>query len=223
MWVGSVGWDGLGVECGSVSWECGCGSAGWMCESVGVWVWEYGLGVWFGVWECGLGVWVCGRVGWECRCGSAGWACGSVRVWVCVWVCVYGMWVGSAGGCVSLGWECGSVGVWVWEYRLGGVWVGRVGVWACRLGVWECESVGLCVATPVKIPAKISTAKAASNVTSPPYGGFLNLLAVLKSEEFRKLLREILQEELESTRKVIEISENQEDHRVDDPMDIDVA
>ncbi|CAB4439285.1 unnamed protein product [Rhizophagus irregularis] len=78
-------------------------------------------------------------------------------------------------------------------------------------------------ATPVKIPAKISTAKAASNVTSPPYGGFLNLLAVLKSEEFRKLLREILQEELESTRKVIEISENQEDHRVDDPMDIDVA
>lgn len=51
-------------------------------------------------------------------------------------------------------------------------------------------------------------------------------MAVLKSEEFRKLLREILQEELESTRKVIEISENQEEpeaHRVDDPMDIDVA
>ena len=48
-------------------------------------------------------------------------------------------------------------------------------------------------------------------------------MAILKSEEFRKLLREILQEELESTRKVIEISENQEDHRVDDPMDIDVA
>jgi len=51
-------------------------------------------------------------------------------------------------------------------------------------------------------------------------------LAVLKSEEFRKLLCEILHEELESTRKVIEISENQEEpeaHRVDDPMDIDVA
>lgn len=48
-------------------------------------------------------------------------------------------------------------------------------------------------------------------------------MTVLKSEEFKKILREILQEELESVRKVTEILEDQEDHRVDDPMDIDVA
>jgi hypothetical protein len=51
----------------------------------------------------------------------------------------------------------------------------------------------------------------------------------LRSADFRKLLREILQEEISSVRKVTEISEDQEqedrkeDIREDDPMDIDIT
>ncbi|GET56441.1 hypothetical protein GLOIN_2v1790588 [Rhizophagus irregularis DAOM 181602=DAOM 197198] len=56
-----------------------------------------------------------------------------------------------------------------------------------------------------------------------------DLLSLLRSADFRKLLREILQEELLSARKVTEIPEDlveeeqEEDIRVDDPMDIDIA
>ncbi|PKK69289.1 hypothetical protein RhiirC2_850828 [Rhizophagus irregularis] len=56
-----------------------------------------------------------------------------------------------------------------------------------------------------------------------------DLLSLLRSADFRKLLREILQEEMMSARKVTEISddlaeeEQEEDIRKDDPMDIDIA
>ncbi|GET51848.1 hypothetical protein GLOIN_2v1790588 [Rhizophagus irregularis DAOM 181602=DAOM 197198] len=56
-----------------------------------------------------------------------------------------------------------------------------------------------------------------------------DLLSLLRSADFRKLLREILQEELLSARKVTEIPEDlveeeqEEDIRVDDSMDIDIA
>lgn len=45
----------------------------------------------------------------------------------------------------------------------------------------------------------------------------------MRSTDFRKLLREILQEEISSIRKVTEIPEDQEDIREEDPMDIDIA
>ncbi|CAB4418794.1 unnamed protein product [Rhizophagus irregularis] len=80
-------------------------------------------------------------------------------------------------------------------------------------------------ATPVKIPVKITGSKPtpAKAVTK------INLLSLLRSADFRKLLREILQEEISSVRKVTEILENQEqedrkeDIREDDPMDIDIT
>ncbi|GET51564.1 hypothetical protein GLOIN_2v1781358 [Rhizophagus irregularis DAOM 181602=DAOM 197198] len=56
-----------------------------------------------------------------------------------------------------------------------------------------------------------------------------DLLSLLRSADFRKLLREILQEEMMSARKVTEISddlaeeEQEEDIREYDPMDIDIA
>ncbi|GBC13776.2 hypothetical protein GLOIN_2v1781358 [Rhizophagus irregularis DAOM 181602=DAOM 197198] len=56
-----------------------------------------------------------------------------------------------------------------------------------------------------------------------------DLLSLLKSADFRKLLCEILQEEMMSARKVTEISddlaeeEQEEDIREYDPMDIDIA
>src|SRR6185369_2280828 len=57
----------------------------------------------------------------------------------------------------------------------------------------------------------------------------IDLLSLLRSADFRKLLREILQEELKSTGKIMEIPEDlveeeqEEDIREDDPMDIDIA
>ncbi|GET50948.1 hypothetical protein GLOIN_2v1790588 [Rhizophagus irregularis DAOM 181602=DAOM 197198] len=80
-------------------------------------------------------------------------------------------------------------------------------------------------ATPVKIPVKVTGSKStpAKAVTKN------DLLSLLRSADFRKLLCEILQEELLSARKVTEIPEDlveeeqEEDIRVDDPMDIDIA
>ncbi|CAB4412231.1 unnamed protein product [Rhizophagus irregularis] len=77
-------------------------------------------------------------------------------------------------------------------------------------------------ATPVKIPVKVTGSKStpAKAVTK------IDLLSLLRSADFRKLLREILQEEISSVRKVTEILEDQEqeeDIREDDPMDIDIA
>ncbi|GET56210.1 hypothetical protein GLOIN_2v1790588 [Rhizophagus irregularis DAOM 181602=DAOM 197198] len=80
-------------------------------------------------------------------------------------------------------------------------------------------------ATPVKIPVKVTGSK-----TTPAKAVTKNdLLSLLRSADFRKLLREILQEEMMSARKVTEISddlaeeEQEEDIRKDDPMDIDIA
>ncbi|CAB4431770.1 unnamed protein product [Rhizophagus irregularis] len=77
-------------------------------------------------------------------------------------------------------------------------------------------------ATPVKIPVKVTGSKPtpAKAVTK------IDLLSLLRSADFRKLLRKILQEEISSVRKVTEILEDQEqeeDIREDDPMDIDIA
>ncbi|CAB4440335.1 unnamed protein product [Rhizophagus irregularis] len=80
-------------------------------------------------------------------------------------------------------------------------------------------------ATPVKIPVKVTGSKStpAKAVTKN------DLLSLLKFSDFRKLLREILQEELKSTGKITEIPEDlveekqEEDIREDDPMDIDIA
>ncbi|GET64193.1 hypothetical protein GLOIN_2v1790588 [Rhizophagus irregularis DAOM 181602=DAOM 197198] len=80
-------------------------------------------------------------------------------------------------------------------------------------------------ATPVKIPVKVTGSKSisAKAVTKN------DLLSLLRSADFRKLLCKILQEELLSARKVTEIPEDlveeeqEEDIRVDDPMDIDIA
>ncbi|GET60708.1 hypothetical protein GLOIN_2v1790588 [Rhizophagus irregularis DAOM 181602=DAOM 197198] len=80
-------------------------------------------------------------------------------------------------------------------------------------------------ATPVKIPVKVTGSKStpAKAVTKN------DLLSLLRSADFRKLLREILQEEMMSARKVTEISddlaeeEQEEDIREYDPMDIDIA
>ncbi|CAB4442473.1 unnamed protein product [Rhizophagus irregularis] len=80
-------------------------------------------------------------------------------------------------------------------------------------------------ATPVKIPVKVTGSKPtpAKAVTK------IDLLSLLRSADFRKLLREILQEEISSVRKVTEILEDQEqedrkeDIREDDPMDIDIT
>ncbi|GET55697.1 hypothetical protein GLOIN_2v1790588 [Rhizophagus irregularis DAOM 181602=DAOM 197198] len=80
-------------------------------------------------------------------------------------------------------------------------------------------------ATPVKIPVKVTGSKStpAKAVTKN------DLLSLLRSADFRKLLCEILQEEMMSARKVTEISddlakeEQEEDIREYDPMDIDIA
>ncbi|PKY59175.1 hypothetical protein RhiirA4_514573, partial [Rhizophagus irregularis] len=76
--------------------------------------------------------------------------------------------------------------------------------------------------TPIKIPAKVTGSKPipAKAVTK------IDLLSLLRSADFRKLLREILQEELKFASKNMEISEDQgqeEDIREDDPMDIDIT
>ncbi|CAB4419720.1 unnamed protein product [Rhizophagus irregularis] len=80
-------------------------------------------------------------------------------------------------------------------------------------------------ATPVKIPAKVTGSKftPAKVITKN------DLLSLLRSADFRKLLREILQEEISSVKKVMEIPEDlaeegqEEDIREDDPMDIDIT
>jgi hypothetical protein len=79
--------------------------------------------------------------------------------------------------------------------------------------------------TPIKIPAKVTSSKPTliKAVTKN------DSLSLLRSADFRKLLREILQEELKSARKSMEIPEDlvekkqEEDIREDDPMDIDIA
>ncbi|PKC50103.1 hypothetical protein RhiirA1_487403, partial [Rhizophagus irregularis] len=82
-------------------------------------------------------------------------------------------------------------------------------------------------ATPIKIPVKVTGSKStpAKAITKN------DLLSLLRSADFRKLLRVILQEEMISARKVTEIpevqdlaeKEQEEDIREDDPMDIDIA
>ncbi|CAB4417063.1 unnamed protein product [Rhizophagus irregularis] len=59
-------------------------------------------------------------------------------------------------------------------------------------------------ATPVKIPVKVTGSKhtPAKAVTK------IDLLSLLRSADFRKLLCEILQEEISSVRKVTEILED---------------
>ncbi|GBC53060.2 hypothetical protein GLOIN_2v1790588 [Rhizophagus irregularis DAOM 181602=DAOM 197198] len=79
--------------------------------------------------------------------------------------------------------------------------------------------------TPIKIPAKVTSSKPTliKAITKN------DSLSLLRSADFRKLLREILREELKSTRKSTEIPEDlvekkqEEDIREDDPMDIDIA
>ncbi|GET67235.1 hypothetical protein GLOIN_2v1790588 [Rhizophagus irregularis DAOM 181602=DAOM 197198] len=79
--------------------------------------------------------------------------------------------------------------------------------------------------TPIKIPVKITSSKPTliKAVTKN------DSLSLLRSADFRKLLREILREELKSARKSTEILEDlveekqEEDIREDDPMDIDIA
>ncbi|GET67063.1 hypothetical protein GLOIN_2v1790588 [Rhizophagus irregularis DAOM 181602=DAOM 197198] len=79
--------------------------------------------------------------------------------------------------------------------------------------------------TPIKIPVKVTSSKPTliKAVTKN------DSLSLLRSADFRKLLREILREELKSARKSMEIPEDlveekqEEDIREDDPMDIDIA
>ncbi|GBC31232.2 hypothetical protein GLOIN_2v1790588 [Rhizophagus irregularis DAOM 181602=DAOM 197198] len=79
--------------------------------------------------------------------------------------------------------------------------------------------------TPIKIPVKVTSSKPTfiKAVTKN------DSLSLLRSADFRKLLREILREELKSARKSTEILEDlveekqEEDIREDDPMDIDIA
>ncbi|GET58427.1 hypothetical protein GLOIN_2v1790588 [Rhizophagus irregularis DAOM 181602=DAOM 197198] len=79
--------------------------------------------------------------------------------------------------------------------------------------------------TPIKIPVKVTSSKPTliKAVTKN------DSLSLLRSADFRKLLREILREELKSARKSTEIPEDlveekqEEDIREDDPMDIDIA
>ncbi|GET54186.1 hypothetical protein GLOIN_2v1790588 [Rhizophagus irregularis DAOM 181602=DAOM 197198] len=82
--------------------------------------------------------------------------------------------------------------------------------------------------TPIKIPVKVTSSKPTliKAVTKN------DSLSLLRSADFRKLLREILREELKSARKSTEILEDlveekqedrKEDIREDDPMDIDIA
>ncbi|GET55215.1 hypothetical protein GLOIN_2v1790588 [Rhizophagus irregularis DAOM 181602=DAOM 197198] len=79
--------------------------------------------------------------------------------------------------------------------------------------------------TPIKIPVKVTSSKPTliKAVTKN------DSLSLLRSADFRKLLREILREELKSARKSTEIPEDlveekqEEDIKEDDPMDIDIA
>ncbi|GBC15871.1 hypothetical protein GLOIN_2v1790588 [Rhizophagus irregularis DAOM 181602=DAOM 197198] len=79
--------------------------------------------------------------------------------------------------------------------------------------------------TPIKIPLKVTSSKPTliKAVTKN------DSLSLLKSADFRKLLRKILREELKSVCKSTEILEDlvkekqEEDIRKDDPMDIDIA
>ncbi|GET66246.1 hypothetical protein GLOIN_2v1790588 [Rhizophagus irregularis DAOM 181602=DAOM 197198] len=79
--------------------------------------------------------------------------------------------------------------------------------------------------TPIKIPVKVTSSKPTliKAVTKN------DSLSLLRSADFRKLLREILREELKSARKSTEIPEDlveekqEEDIREDDPMDIDIT
>ncbi|CAB4403189.1 unnamed protein product [Rhizophagus irregularis] len=75
--------------------------------------------------------------------------------------------------------------------------------------------------TPVKIFVKVTGKPTPAKAVTK-----IDLLSLLRSADFRKLLREILQEEISSVRKVTEILEDQEqeeDIREDDPMDIDIT
>ncbi|CAB4436926.1 unnamed protein product [Rhizophagus irregularis] len=80
-------------------------------------------------------------------------------------------------------------------------------------------------ATPVKVPANVTGSKftPAKAITKN------DLLSLLRSADFRKLLRKILQEEISSVKNIMEIPEDlaeegqEEDIREDDPMDIDIT
>ncbi|PKB93723.1 hypothetical protein RhiirA5_440502 [Rhizophagus irregularis] len=93
------------------------------------------------------------------------------------------------------------------------------------MSIWFVLGQKKSKATPVKIPVKVTGSKStpAKAVTKN------DLLSLLRSADFRKLLCEILQEEMMSARKVTEISddlaeeEQEEDIREYDPMDIDIA
>ena len=80
-------------------------------------------------------------------------------------------------------------------------------------------------ATPVKIPVKVTGSKSTPTKAVTK----IDLLSLLRSADFRKLLREILQEELKSTGKIMEIPEDlvdegqEEDIREDDSIDIDIT
>ncbi|GBC39590.2 hypothetical protein GLOIN_2v1790588 [Rhizophagus irregularis DAOM 181602=DAOM 197198] len=79
--------------------------------------------------------------------------------------------------------------------------------------------------TPIKIPVKVTSSKPTliKAVTKN------DSLSLLRSADFRKLLRKILREELKSARKSTEIPKDlvkekqEEDIREDDPIDIDIA
>jgi hypothetical protein len=71
--------------------------------------------------------------------------------------------------------------------------------------------------TPTKIPDKITSTVASSSITKN------NLLNILRSKDFREIIRKILQEELRSYRSLDKVSELPEDHEEDDPMDINIT
>ncbi|GET66492.1 hypothetical protein GLOIN_2v1790588 [Rhizophagus irregularis DAOM 181602=DAOM 197198] len=79
--------------------------------------------------------------------------------------------------------------------------------------------------TPIKIPVKVTSSKPTLIKAVTKHDS----LSLLRSADFRKLLREILREELKSAHKSTEIPEDlveekqEEDIREDDPMDIDIV
>ncbi|EXX63665.1 hypothetical protein GLOIN_2v1781358 [Rhizophagus irregularis DAOM 181602=DAOM 197198] len=79
-------------------------------------------------------------------------------------------------------------------------------------------------ATPIKIPAKVTAKSVPAKAIAKN-----DLMNLLRSVNFRKLLCEILQKEILSARKVTEIpeglaeEEQEEDIREDNSMDIDIA
>jgi hypothetical protein len=71
--------------------------------------------------------------------------------------------------------------------------------------------------TFTKIPDKITSTVALSSITKN------DLLNILRSKDFREIIRKILQEELRSYRSLDKVLELLEDHKEDDPMDINIT